>query len=470
MFHLIAAALSLQPNLTDDLEKVLSAQVLEGAIVSAIVTDADGLVLYSKNSSTRVMPASNQKLLSTLFAFDQLGPDFVPVTKFAKKGRDIFVESTGDPSLTSAQLKAIGGQLKPGRGSKVFVKATYRPGYGPSWEWDDLPNKYAPRISAFSVDEAAFSFKLVKGQPEPIPKEFHVKMIQGSPQLPFRMTYDQSKGQISVQGKWPAGDKVLDTLALPNPEQSAAELLGGSYAGATDAFPTDVECISVPGTPLRTIFKDCLVKSDNHHAEHLLLMAAGAKTPLPTEAEKCYPEAAKRLKDFLSKTIVNADDFRPQDGSGLSRHNYVTTRGVSQLLVWAERQPWFEDFFNSLVSAGAGTLAGRNPGASFHGKTGTLDGVVALSGYLKNTVGKTLIVSVIFNHSPAASSAQRAVIDEFVRVLELSGSSGTNHAHRSTNAVLSTQTISNMGSRALAWNRVDRPRLDSSTLFSGQDR
>jgi D-alanyl-D-alanine carboxypeptidase len=256
MFQLIAAALALQPNLSDELEKVLSAQVLDGAIVSATVTDADGLVLFSKNSSTRVMPASNQKLLSTLFAFDQLGPDYIPTTKFTKKGRDIFVESTGDPSTTSAQLKSIREQLKPGPGAKVFVKAAYRPGYGPSWEWDDLPNKYAPRISAFSVDEAAFTFKLVKGQPESIPKEFHVTVVPGSPQLPFKMQYDQSKGRISVQGKWPAGDKVLDTLALPNPEQSAAELLGGSFAGAATTFPTDGDVITIAGTPLRTIFKD----------------------------------------------------------------------------------------------------------------------------------------------------------------------------------------------------------------------
>lgn len=73
MWSLLLAAALQAP-----LDRILTHDDLRGASVGAIVTTLDGTVLYERNSDLRLMPASNQKLLSVSYALHALGPDFVP--------------------------------------------------------------------------------------------------------------------------------------------------------------------------------------------------------------------------------------------------------------------------------------------------------------------------------------------------------------------------------------------------------
>ena len=83
--------------------------------------------------------------------------------------------------------------------------------------------------------------------------------------------------------------------------------------------------------------KACLPPSDNNIAEHLFLLGAKAQGAFTTDP---YPTARERMTAFMTGTVgVKKDDFRIYDGSGMSRHNLVTVRGIAQLLAWQNRQP-----------------------------------------------------------------------------------------------------------------------------------
>ena len=153
-------------------------------------------------------------------------------------------------------------------------------------------------------------------------------------------------------------------------------------------------------------------------AESLLLMAAGSKQSLHDDP---YGVAGLQIRSFLTQTVgIDDKDVRPYDGSGLSRHNQLTTRALAKLLLWERAQPTYPLWLDCLATAGVGTLRDRLQKTTFHGKTGTMDGVVALSGYLKTADGRDIVLSFVVNQSMGGAKAVREVQDQFVRALETS--------------------------------------------------
>ncbi len=108
-----------------DLDRILANSRLDGAVVSAVVTDMDGRILYEHNSSFHVVPASNQKLLSNSFALWELGADYRPVTRFWKLDRRIVIDSPGDP--LNETMRSCGGL---GRRSRALLNGWAASGCG----------------------------------------------------------------------------------------------------------------------------------------------------------------------------------------------------------------------------------------------------------------------------------------------------------------------------------------------------
>src|SRR5579885_1831737 len=139
-----------------NLDAVLDDPALRGAVLGVCVLDSSGKELYSRNPDLRLIPASNQKLITGAYALHELGPSYQPTTRFWKTKDAVIVDSTGDPLLSHGDLIAIKGQLKIGRKRPVWIHSAYGPLIPPGWEQDDLRNKYAAPVSAFSVDRSSF--------------------------------------------------------------------------------------------------------------------------------------------------------------------------------------------------------------------------------------------------------------------------------------------------------------------------
>lgn len=168
--------------------------------------------------------------------------------------------------------------------------------------------------------------------------------------------------------------------------------------------------------------------SQNLHAELLLRAVAREKAGFgSTEA------GLKIEKDFLQAAGVPAGDVAFSDGSGLARDDLVTPRAVVALLRYASRQPWGAEFISTLPVAGVdGTLESRMKGisgpAEIHAKTGSLEHVRAMSGYVKTSRGENLVFSIFANnnteHGKDATETLDAIGMAMVQTLGMSAKRG----------------------------------------------
>jgi serine-type D-Ala-D-Ala carboxypeptidase/endopeptidase (penicillin-binding protein 4) len=398
-----------EPSLTERLNAILSDPRLSGSVVSACVAEGDGKRLFSRWDDVRVMPASNQKLLTCLFALETLGPDYRPRTRFWRLGDRLIVAAPGDPSLTYATLSEAAQRMRLPRGTRVQLLQSYAPGIPETWELDDLPNRYAPAITAFTFDRGGFELWNENGRPRFRPNSFGVRTVRRAADKPT-WAYDPIRKTLTVGGLDRKTGR-LDTLAQPEPDAAAASLFG-RIDRAVPTLPTPLETLAVVGRPVSAMIAECLPPSDNAYAEHLGLMAATRETP------GGYPEMRRAMTSFLTERVGwKPHTFRVFDGSGLSRHDLVTTGNLVDLLVWADARPHRAVWRAALARPGVGTLKGRLDGVAFEGKTGTVDNVVALSGYVRDRAGRGRIVSFVVNHALAPSSVVRGLIDDAVRAV-----------------------------------------------------
>lgn len=398
-----------------DLDKILADSALSGSQVGVCVTDATGQRLYDRNSETRFVPASNQKVLAVLFALDKLGPTFRGTTKIWKTSKFLFVETTGDPTLTLADLRRVRTQLKLTKPLPVLVRCPFAPELGPGWEWDDLPWYYAAQTSPLAFDHASFEVWASGSRIEPLPTELQVKIVR-VPGGTRKVDFDPAKNTLTITGSLPSARTSLGRFAQAKPLQAVASALGGYLKSTSEPPPPSAPTVTLQGKTLAEAAKECLEKSDNVMAEQLMAMAGRAPNEWMTPA---YPTLPERLKKGLAAAAsLPLDGFRPVDGSGLSRHNQVSPDVMCRLLNWAQTKPFWSIWQEALAAPGEGTLKKRLKDSNFVGKTGTMDAVVSLCGYVTTKDGTRLTLSFFVNNNLAPASEVRAVQDRFVRALE----------------------------------------------------
>jgi hypothetical protein len=320
--------------------------------------------------------------------------------------------------------------LHPPKDVPVYVRQGYRAGVPPTWENDDLPHRYAPRITAFTVDRASFSLVNDQGTPKLSPESYGVRIVH-RPYGQQRNDFDPFGNLLVVYGELPKENKSIENFAIPEPDRAAASLLGGRLFEATD-LPSRPPDVILEGDTLAKMSADCLKPSDNYLAECLMLLAAQKEGVLGANP---YGIAPARMRSFLTKVVgLNDSEARPYDGSGMSRHNFVTPRGIVKVLNWAGKQSWAPLWKSSLAYPGQpGTLSGRLKDSSFIGKTGSLNSVSSLSGYVKAANGDSYSVSILMNHFIAPASEARTVQDAMIREIEKQVSDIENLVNTGTN-------------------------------------
>ena len=407
-------ALLAQVTLAQVLEPEMSSPQLRRAIPGVCIMDGQGKELFGRNADTLLMPASNQKLLTVAYALARLGPQTRFETKIWKHPMGWYVDAPGHPDLTYAQIVGAREQLRIAKGSTILVRQPFRPEIPPGWEWDDLPNKYAAKPGALTVDRGSFELWANKGRLTLRPANYGVvvKKMGGKRR---RLTYDFSNRVIRVWGPVPSAPARIDTLAVPEPDEAAASVFGGKLVPTEEPPPPEGPALVLQSAPLIEIATACLQDSDNNLAENLLLMAAAKEGPLGDEP---YETAAARLTEFLLEDVgFEKGSVRPVDGSGLSRHNLITPRSLVKILTHA-RTVWGDLWSGALAAPGNGTLKQRLIGSPFKGKTGSLNSVQAISGYSVDGQANPLVIVLVFNNTTSPASEIRAIQDAIVRKIE----------------------------------------------------
>ena len=351
----------------------------------SVAVGVDDRIVHSHLGRVARIPASNQKLLTSMAALATWGPSFrfptsamvsEPLAHGVVRG-DLWIVGSGDPEISAASMAWLATRLHAAgitrvRGSVVgdtsaFTREWWAPGWVPG-----LSRSYVNRATALAFDGNAVSS----------PEE------QAAAALAAAL---ESRG-VEVAGT-PRAD-ALDTGAP------------GLSEGATDLTP--LARISSP--PLRDLLTTQNHGSVNFHAE-MLLKALGARA---TGGPGSTADGAAAVERWAEGWDVEA---QVRDGSGLSHQDRVSTQGVVSMLLLALREPWASALVGSLPGPGDGTVGDRLAGVPVRAKTGTLfeTPVSSLGGYVTDANGATVAFSVMSRGLDKTIAA--SIEDEIVRIL-----------------------------------------------------
>ncbi|WP_109505851.1 D-alanyl-D-alanine carboxypeptidase/D-alanyl-D-alanine-endopeptidase [Nocardioides speluncae] len=437
-----------EDGLTKQLDALLADPRYDGSQVGLVVRDANtGDVLYDRNSKNRLLPASNMKLLTSAAAMEQLGADFrfhtdalatAPVQD-GVIGGDLYLKGFGDPTTLAADYGKLATDLKTAGVRRVTGDLVADDSYfdsvrlGDSWAWDDEQELYAAQVSALTAaPNTDYDSGTVMVQTKPgaavgeaatltvVPKTSVVRLVgtvaTGAPGSASTLRIEREHGtnRILVSGSVPAGGATSTSWeTVWEPTRYAADLfkralkeagirLGGRVT--TGVTPADAQRLARDESmPLGELMTPFLKLSNNLHAETLTKTLGKEKAGAGT-----WPAGLGVIAAHAKSAGADTATIRLSDGSGLTRKNNLTADAVSDVLVAAAKEPWFEQWYNALPIAGnpnrfvGGTLRARmlnTPAANnVHAKTGSLTGVTALSGYVTDADGRELVFSMISNN------------------------------------------------------------------------
>jgi serine-type D-Ala-D-Ala carboxypeptidase/endopeptidase (penicillin-binding protein 4) len=414
-------------------------------------------LLYNRDGDRLFTPASNVKLITTAVALRQLGVSTrlkTSVYQLPSTGTaaNLLVVGRGDPSLTVTQLQSISQQLQQ-RGIQQVAQISFDDGYfrgeqtNGDWEWGDLSTDYAPPINSLMVGQNTLSL-IVKPQQvgEPLSYTWSNPSLNNwqvdNQTVTVGTTQDSGVGAIAVFGKpllrltgrLGLNDEAAKIdLPVANPAESftAAFRQSLSQAGITvgstrlvlgQSIANLPEVASISSPTIGELIKETNLKSNNIYAE-VLLKSIGRSHPLhATGNDDTTSFGISMVKQRLTELGVNPQSYRLNDGSGLSRHDLVAPSAFTQLLTAMANTPEGKVYRDSLPVAGvSGTLKNRMKGTSAQGivqaKTGSMGGIISLSGYMNSPKYSPLVFSIILNQHDRPTSEMSKVIDRVVVVL-----------------------------------------------------
>jgi serine-type D-Ala-D-Ala carboxypeptidase/endopeptidase (penicillin-binding protein 4) len=449
-----------------------------------LIVDAQtGQTLFERNAEKYFVPASNMKLFTTALALAKLGPDYRFHTTLETRGAlsaegvlsgDLYLVGRGDPNLSNRKFpyalkeefdgspERVLAELADGLVAKgvreiagdVIGDDSYFPRepYPNGWEIDDMVWEYGAAISAIVVNDNTVTLTLtpaetaggpVQAVVSPVTPDFLVQnnVVSSAAEIKSDLTLTREPDSkiVVVRGTMPAHSaprKLL--LALHEPAEHAAALLARllversvRISGAAHAVHLPENAAATPravlaehvSVPLGDSVKLVNKISQNLHTELLLRAAARANGIWNTP-----DDLMKFPVDFYTAAGIAPGDVIQTDGSGLSRHDLVTPRAIVALLKYAQEQPWFAPYYESLPVAGVDgtleTLMKNTPAATrIHAKTGSVEHVRTRSGFAETPGGRRLIFSFLSNNqgcknheaSDALDGLCIAMLEEFDR-------------------------------------------------------
>ena len=354
---------------------------------SVSVVDPSGALLADVNGGIPRVPASNQKLISTAFALDQLGPDFRLKTRLWRRADGVLeLDGQGDPDLglagvqrfAMAALARGGSTTDPSQWSGAPVQLMLREEPQQRWwpsDWHpaDRAEAYGAPITRLALTSNALSRAV------------------SNPAARFKTLMQR---EIERQG-----GKVA--LKVVQPTAQPVQSRDGDQA---------VVLHEETSAPMHALLSLANTESHNFTAEVLLRQAANAWD---------VNRASHAAMRWMRSQNLPTQGLRVADGSGLSRGNRVTSRTLAALLMRMNQHPLAAYYRASMAIAGQrGTLRNYFRGTPlqgrFHGKTGPLTGVRSVSGLLDTRDG-VRFVSMISNGAGSPNSTIGRVLQSVQR-------------------------------------------------------
>lgn len=420
-----------------------------------------GQVLYTLNGDHPMVPASNQKLLTTAVALDVLGADYRYQTTLYFNGvrdggvirGDLIIEGSGDPTFGTRalrledpleawaeQLAAQGVTRFEGRiiGDDSIFDDVRHP---PSWEEEHVTMRaYAPAASGLSYHDNLVTMRLYAVQSgalirvETTPPgylDIQNSIVAQANRRRRSVGYERIFGTETVilRGAVPRNYRAGQQVTVYNPAtftihsfereledagiRTSAELLTTGALYGNLGYKKGEELFVHYSPPLADILAIVNKESDNFYAEQVFRTISWGGT---------LEGGERQVRAFFERAHLDAGGLVVRDGSGLSRENQVTPEAMGQLLAYMYNHPERDAFLAALPHGGERrtTMESRLHNVSIQAKTGTLDSVRSLSGYTTTSDGRQVAFSIFANDYNTSSSRVRRTIDEIVETLATS--------------------------------------------------
>jgi serine-type D-Ala-D-Ala carboxypeptidase/endopeptidase (penicillin-binding protein 4) len=402
--------------------------------------------LLAHEADTPRSPASVLKLLPSAAALEDLGPAYqwsteayasVPV-KSGRLDGDLYLKGYGDPylvienfwrllrALRLAGLDAITGDL-------VIDQSYFTEVAGDSADFDGQGMRaYNVLPRALLVNFQAVQLRLLPQPPRlrvisdpPMALENRIKLLDGACRSSarswqLRTRRQGAKPKLVLEGSYSAAcgeDEMFRVVSESGPYihgvfQSLWLEQGGQFSGGWREAPTPGNAMllqTFQSPPLSEVVRAINKYSNNVMTRQLLLTFGAERFGPPGTVEK----GARAVQDWLARRGLKFPELVLENGSGLSRSERISARSLGRLLQAVYAGPYMAEFISALpISATDGTLAERFRGqlaGRMHLKTGSIDGVRSLAGYVLDAAGRRVVVVYLHNDPRANSAAGQAV-------------------------------------------------------------
>lgn len=409
----------------------ISSSSKKNGTLGIVVRAADtGETVFRYNSEKSFIPASNNKILSSVAALSLLGKDFRFRTEFYLGGGihgnvahgGLYVKGFGDPTIDLEKLELIAKRIKNLGVSRIdggilldgsYFDETY---YGEGWDPEWVGEAFCPPVAAISFNYNSAKIKVSAsraGMPAYVsaePKEFPFAIksrVLTSRRRSGVMAEFGSRNQIRLSG-YVSSRRKRETLemSVPDPFFYFGEMLRATLEKKGVRVDGRVRRARVPkwagavfthySEPLGVVIREYNKESVNIIGESLVKVLGARFMKEPGS----WKTGTYVIRDYLAGVGVSGD-VSVVDGSGLSRMNKVSPGDLAEVLLRAYKNPEIsKEFLESLPVAGVdGTLEKRfyELKGRVYAKTGYLEGARSLSGYVFARDGRTYVFSIISN-------------------------------------------------------------------------
>jgi len=389
-------------------------EVKHAAIGVCVKNVETGQIVYEHNPQMALRPASVIKLLSSALALKREGDSLTYTTKFFYTGEidegrlfgNIVIQAGGDPTLDSKYFpkacfidslvsKVVNLGIKRIHGN-IIVETEGEPASIPgSWPWEDVANYYGALYHSFNYRDNTYTINLKSGKPGT-----QTKIVSVVPSVPgIKLRNEVMASAKNANDAWIYGGPEAATLLIQGmiPANRSSFAVKGAMHHPDACFRAELE--------KRLKERHALLSMDSPFLKDIVYYTNKNSVNLFAEAlgELISPtDYARTVKVELSHIGIDSCGITLKDASGLSPANAVPAEVFTDLLIWAKGH--LSDAFVSSLPRGNVDWGLRvysdHPvlRENVIAKTGSMSGVRALAGYLKNQKGETLAFTILVNN------------------------------------------------------------------------
>lgn len=409
--------------------------------------------LIKINSALPLIPASTNKLFTTGVALLNLGLDQTIDTELYTDDENLddgiingnlYLKGHGDPTITTSEFQILVNELKLKgitaiTGSLIIDDTFFEEiFYRNEWIEDEDIILPLPPISALTINQNTIYATLKGSTRINRPALIYLNENLDYFKVINKTNTSQRKSRVTASSKFENGYEVITIsgnvrrnstytvrILIANPPIYAANILvnllrengiifnGSIKKGQVKLLSNRLCSIQ---KPLKDLIKPINTNSNNFYAEHLFIIIGGFYS-------KIYGspfDASQAINSFLKSINLYNSEINIVDGSGLSRQNQFSTETLVNFLYYIYSKPLiFEEFYKTLSSPQSdGTLRNRFtkliPPEKLYGKTGTLNGVTSLAGYLTSKSGDLIIFAINFNYPKGNQNKMRELQERII--------------------------------------------------------